>query len=227
MVTSLPESLHKSRLRFYKSRSSYHKSGIRFYKSGTCFYKSPSCETKSGSCPCKSRICDGKPVFCEDKAENLWRQVSEMCGSLFCCSIIWLARIYLYVHYVRKKHSPVHRLFILHWFPSVLRVKACAVKHSRLRFLLWTLHSPTLHAWNNWKINEKRAFCEGVNTFSGKKIPYIRKQDGGGVGKNFAFLLPRGSGRRNARCAKKVHLLVRDVSNCRQRNKKVLKQTEF
>ena len=53
------------------------------------------------------------------------------------------------------------------------------------------------------KINEKRAFCERVNTFSGKKIPYIRKQDGGGGGKNFAFLLSRGSGRRNARCAKK------------------------
>ena len=34
-------------------------------------------------------MCEGKPEFCEDKAENLWRQVSEMCGSLFCCSIIW------------------------------------------------------------------------------------------------------------------------------------------
>ena len=164
------ESLHKSRLRFYKSKSSFHKSGISFHKSGTCFYNSGSCEIKSGSSLCKSRMCEGKPEFCEDKAENLWRQVSEMCGSLFCCSIIWLARIYLYVHYVRKKHSPVHRLFILHWFPSVLRVKACAVKHSRLRFLLWTLHAPTLHTWKNWKSTRNEHSVKAWTLFSVKKF---------------------------------------------------------
>ena len=160
MITSLPESLHKSRIRFYKSKSSFH-------KSGTCFYKSPSCETKSGSCPCKSRICDGKPVFCEDKAENLWRQVSEMCGSLFCCSIIWLARIYLYVHSVRKKHSPVHRLLVSGWFTWVLRVKACAVKHSRLRFPAVNTSLSNPSHLKQLKINMLRTFCEGVNTFFG------------------------------------------------------------
>ena len=111
VAASLPESLHKSRLRFYKSKSSFHKSGIRFHKSGTCFYKSPSCETKSGSCPCKLRISDGKQNFvklCRRFVKANRRDVRSTSR----LPHDGLARIYLYVHSVRKKHSPVHqRLF--------------------------------------------------------------------------------------------------------------------
>ena len=125
MLTSLPESLHKSRLRFYKSKSSFH-------KSRTCFYKSQSCEIKSGSSPCKSRMCEGKPEFCEDKAENLWRQVSEICGSFFCCSIIWLARIYLYTYIMFGK--------------SIHPFTGCSFYIDFHQFCVWRLAPWSIHA---------------------------------------------------------------------------------
>ena len=131
VVISLPKAFTSPGLDFTSPRVVFTSPGLVFTSPGLVFASRRVVKPSLGSSQCKSRMCEGKPEFCEDKAENLWRQVNEMCGSLPGCPMMG-SRAYIYTYIMFGK--------------SIHPFTGCSFYIDFHQFCVWRLAPWSIHA---------------------------------------------------------------------------------